>query len=138
MVVDHVALERDLATADPINRLWLLRVLGRARAAVTKGRRVLAATDDPWRVLLLLAHAHHWLGERPSAEELEEEAQRRAVGTPREATTRQHIGKRLLDEGRRDDAITELTGAAQLREAAGVSFELVASSRTALHRAQST
>ncbi len=135
-VDDRAALEYERGVAAPVDRSWLLRVLGRSRAAVVEGQLLLTTAEDPWRLLLLVAHAHHWLGEWVEAARLQDDALRRAVNTPREATTRQHIGKRLLDEGRGAEAVVQLVLALQLREAAGVDADLVRSSRAALLRAR--
>lgn len=138
VVDDHAALEHELDVAAPVDRIWLLRVLGRSRDAVAEGRRLLPIAEDPWRPLLLVAHAHHWLREWTEAAQLQDQALQRAIGTAREATTRQHIGKRLLDEGRGPEAVVQLVLALQLRETAGADPALVTSSRDAVHRARAT
>lgn len=77
-----------------------------------------------------------WLCEWAEAARLQDDALRRAVFTPREATTRQHVGKRLLDEGRGPEAVVQLMLALRLREMAGADPELVASSQEAVRRAR--
>ncbi len=136
VVDDRATLKRELEAAAPVERIWLLRVLGRPRDAVVEGRRLLPDEQDSWRLSLLLAHAHHWLGEWPEAARLHDLVLQVVVDTTREPTTRQHIGKRLLDEGRADEALVQLEHALRLRELAGADPELIASSQAAVTRAR--
>jgi tetratricopeptide (TPR) repeat protein len=133
VVDDRPALEAVLGVASPTDRVWLLRVLGRVEAAVAEGDFLLAGSPD-WRDVLVVAHAHHWRGNFARAAELQSRALAIAGSPERLATTRQHIGKRLFDEGRIGEALLEFEAALALRTLLG--SELVESSRKAARRAR--
>lgn len=125
------ALEAALDEATPVDRVWLLRVLGRVDAAVAEGDFLLAGTSG-WRDVLVVAHAYQWRGDFARAAQLQLRALALAETPSRLATTRQHIGRRLFDEGRLTEALLEFEGALALRTLIGPA--LVESSRMAAAR----
>lgn len=138
VVDDREALLAELESAGPVDRGWLLRVLGRGAEAAEEGERLLGAAapdDGVWRVLLLVAHAHHWQGDHDRAAKLQDAAATLADSPGRRATTAQHVGTRLLDHGRVHEALAAFEEAVRLREALGDAATL-RSSRLAATRAR--
>ena len=133
---DAVALEAELATAEPLERIWMLRLLGRLDEAREEGIAALRKSSDRFRPLLLLADVYRWLDSFDIAAPLQREALNLAVGTQREPVARQHIGKRLFDEGRYKEAAEQFRLALDMRIALSKPDSLVDSSRMALVRAQ--
>ncbi|MBC7292295.1 MAG: tetratricopeptide repeat protein [Actinotalea sp.] len=136
VVTDEALLRAQLTEAPAADRVWLLRLLGDLAASAREGEQVLDAAADRFRPLLLLAHTLQWQGRWRDAGRLQKEALLLADTPGREATARQHIGKRLVDEGRYAEAAEQFAVALRLRQAAGAGEDLVASSRMALVRAQ--
>lgn len=136
VVDDREAAMRQLSRAQGGDKVWLLRVLGRLDEARKVGEELLEAASDPYRPLLLLADVLRAQLDYDGARSLQERALLVCDGNRRrEATARQHIGKRLFDEGRYAAAVEAFEAALALREADG-DAELIASSTLALSRAR--
>jgi molybdopterin-guanine dinucleotide biosynthesis protein A len=117
-VLDRARVTAGLATADPVDRLLLLGVLGRTDEALAESERLLAepgTAADPWRVLLLTADLHRWRHDFVRAEEYQVRAWPHALSRNRQATTLQHAGKRCYDQGDRHRAAMHFELALTLR-----------------------
>jgi len=136
VVDDRKALEQELATAAPLEQVWMLRILGRLPEAEQLAREQLALASDRWRPLLLLADVRRWQDALDDAASLQDEAVALADSPSRRATTSQHIGKRLMDAGLPEAAARQFELALEIRQEDGASTELIESSRTALRRAR--
>ena len=132
---DPEALAVEVETADRADRVWMLRRLGLLDEARTEGIALLGMANDRFRPLLLLADVYRWLDCYDIAAQLQREALTLSAGTRREAVARQHIGKRLFDEGRYSEAASEFELALSLRKEAEASADLIESSRLARSRA---
>lgn len=128
---DRPALEAALIDAAPPDRVFLLRILGRVDQAIAEGEKLLAGACD-WRTLLLVAHAYEWNGEFARAAALQRRALALADTPSRLATTQQHIGKRLFDEGLYGKALLKFEEALATRTL--IDPELARSSQVAVDR----
>jgi molybdopterin-guanine dinucleotide biosynthesis protein A len=107
VLTDRRCVEQALAAAEPVQRLFLLGLLGRAEQGLAEGQRLLdepAISADPWRVLMRLADLHCLLGDFPAAERRHQQAWRHALGRERQASTLHSIGVRQFEQGDRDAA----------------------------------
>jgi hypothetical protein len=76
VLVDPGAVEDRLQECPPLERVWILSLLGRDEQAVAAGRRLLADSRDRFRPLLVLAQAHQRQYQWHEAAQLHEEALR--------------------------------------------------------------
>lgn len=127
VVLDRSAMEARLRDCTPLERVWVLSLLGRDDEAITEGRAVLATSEDPFRPLLVLAHAYQRTYRWREAARLHERALRLAHTRTREALVRHQIGRRLFDEGLYADAAAELDWAQDLYRWAGRPRQALAS-----------
>lgn|GEM_PF-455228 len=107
VLTDRSRVERSLAAAGPLDRLFLLGLLGRADQGVAEGGRLLdeaAAGSDPWQLLLRLADLHSLRSDFAAAERCHRQAWRHALGRERQAATLHSIGMRQFEQGDRDAA----------------------------------
>jgi molybdopterin-guanine dinucleotide biosynthesis protein A len=107
VLVDRRRVEQSLPGAEPLQRLFLLGLLGQAEQGLAEGRRLLdepAVSADPWRVLLRLADLHCLLSDFAAAERYHQQAWRHALGRERQAGTLHSIGVRQFEQGDRDGA----------------------------------
>src|SRR5918997_5421138 len=99
-VDDRAAALHQLSRAEGGDRVWLLRLLGRLDEARQLGEQLLEVAADPYRPLLLLADVLCAQQDFDRARSLQEQALLLCQGDQRrEATARQHAGKRLFDQG---------------------------------------
>ena len=119
VVLDRAAMEARLADCTAMERVWVLSLLGRGEEAITAGCTLLATSKDPFRVLLVLAHAHQRMYRWRDAARLHEKALRLANTRTKEALVRHQIGRRLYDEGLYRDAAAEFDWAQDLYRSAG-------------------
>ncbi|AOT05782.1 hypothetical protein [Arthrobacter sp. U41] len=118
-VVDRAALEARLDGCNDPDRVWVLSLLGRGEEAVNEAQALLAASQDPFRALLVLGYAYQRLYRWPDAARAQEKALRTAHTKVREAQARHQIGRRLFDEGLYLAAAAEFDWAGDLFKAAG-------------------
>ncbi|MEO6117280.1 MAG: tetratricopeptide repeat protein [Pseudolysinimonas sp.] len=114
----------------------MLRIVGRLDEAELIGRTLLDEAGDRWRPLLLLADVLRWQGRFGETEKLQAEARELATNASRRATTAQHIGKRLFDQGLLVEAENEFATALELRRQIRAVPDLIESSRIAWERAR--
>lgn len=113
VLLDSVAIQERLVECPPLERAWLLSLLGHDEEAIASGHRLLAEAPDRFRVLLVLAQAYQRNYQWHMAQ-LQEEALRLAHSLSREALARHHIGRRLFNEARYGDAAHEFQWAGDL------------------------
>lgn len=135
VLLDPGAVEDRLQECPPLERVWILTLLGRDEEALAAGRRLLAESPDRFRPLLVLAQAHQRQYQWHEAAHLHEEALRLARTRAREALVRHQIGRRLFDEARYRDAAAEFQWAADLYRTSGRD-RLAEVSRAAMKRAR--
>lgn len=140
VVDDGAALEERLAAAGDLERIWLLRLLGRLDEARAAGETVLdeaPQAPERWRALPLLADVCAYQEDHVEAERLQVESLTlaSALGPLQEATVDQYIGKRLFDQALYEQAAQCFVTALRLRRDNGAAAELIESSRMALKRA---
>ena len=133
--VDRTALASRLEECPPLERVWILSLLGRNTEAIAAGRIVLADSRDRFRPLLVLAHAYQRQYRWHKAAKLQEEALRLADTIEREALVRHQIGRRFFDEARYRDAAAEFEWAYDLYKSSGRD-DLANMSCQAMHRAR--
>lgn len=107
VLTDRRSVEQALPRAEPVQRLFLLGLLGRTEQGLAEGRRLLdepAISADPWLVLLRLADLHCLLADFAAAEQCHQQAWRHALGRERQAATLHLIGVRQFEQGDRDAA----------------------------------
>lgn len=114
VVLDRTAMEARLRDCTPLERVWVLSLLGRGDEAITEGHALLATSEDHFRPLLVLAHAYQRTYRWKEAARLHEQALRLAHTRTREALVRHQIGRRLFDEGLYRDAAAEFDWAQDL------------------------
>lgn len=119
VLLDRAAAECRLEECPPLERVWLLSLLGRDEEAIREGNRLLALSHDRIRPLLALGHAHQRQYRWREAARLHEEALRLASTPAQEALVRHQIGRRLFDEARYGDAAAEFDWAAGLYRTSG-------------------
>jgi len=107
VLTDRQAAEQALAGAEPVHRLFLLGLLGRAEQGLAEGQRLLDEPGnraDPWHVLVRLADLHCLCSDFAAAERCHLQAWRHALGRERQAATLHSIGVRQFSQGERDAA----------------------------------
>lgn len=107
VLVDRRRVEQSLPRAEPVQRLFLLGLLGQAEQGLAEGRRLLeepAVSADPWQLLLRLADLHCLLSDFAAAEQCHQQVWRHALGRERQAGTLHSIGVRQFEQGDRDAA----------------------------------
>jgi len=107
VLTDRRGVEQALAAAEPVQRLFLLGLLGRAEQGLAEGQRLLdglGARSDPWQLLLRLADLHCLCSDFAAAERCHQRAWRHALGRERQASTLHSIGVRQFEQGDRDAA----------------------------------
>ena len=119
VIVDRDAVEARLGDCPMLERVWILSLLDRHEEALEEGHQLLESSEDCFKPLLVLAHAHQRRYRWGDAARLQEEALRLAATGTREALVRHHIGRRLFDEARYGDAAAEFEWASDLYRAAG-------------------
>lgn len=135
-VLDRGAMEARLADCSALERVWILSVLDRTREAIAEGYRLLDASVDRLRPLLVLAQAYQRQYSWHEAARLQEEALCLARTRAREAQVRHQIGRRLFDEARYRDAAAEFEWARDLYRATGHRDQLIKDCQQALDRAR--
>lgn len=119
IVLDRSAMEARLGDCTALERVWVLSLLGRGDEAIAEGQALLATSEDPFRALLVLAHAYQRTYRWRDAARHHEQALRLAQTSTREALARHQIGRRLFDEGLYRDAAAEFEWAQDLYRCAG-------------------
>ncbi|WP_240987090.1 tetratricopeptide repeat protein [Arthrobacter sp. Soil736] len=119
VVLDRKAVEGRLGGCPPLERVWLLSLLGRDKEALDEGWKLLADAGDRFKPLLVLAQVYQRQYRWHEAAQLQEEALRLASTRTREAMARHQIGRRLFDEARYRDAAAEFEWACDLYRVAG-------------------
>ncbi len=107
VLTDRRRVEQSLAAAGPLDRLFLLGLLGRTEQGLAEGRSLLdepATGSDPWQLLLRLAELHCLRADFAAAEQCHQQAWRHALGRERQAATLHAIGIRQFEQGDRDAA----------------------------------
>jgi molybdopterin-guanine dinucleotide biosynthesis protein A len=107
VLTDRRRAEQALAAAGPVDRLFLLGLLGRAEQGLAEGRQLLddpAVGSDPWQLLVRLADLHSRRADFAAAEQCHRQAWRHALGRERQAATLHSIGVRQFEQGDRDAA----------------------------------
>lgn len=100
-LVDPDAAQRALAAAEPLDRIVLLRLLGRPAEAIAEAKMLAGAVDadDEWRLLIASADAYRWLDEYSAARIMLEQAWHRAGSRQLKAETLHRMGLRWFDYG---------------------------------------
>lgn len=119
VVLDRAAAEARLAQCPPLERVWILCLLGRMQDAIAEGQELLDSSADRLRPLLVLAQAYRRKYSWHDAARLQEEALCLARTGVREALVRHQIGLRLFDEARYREAAAEFEWARDLYRSAG-------------------
>ena len=136
-VIDDPQVFRErLSAAPPLERVWILRMLGRLEEAAREGEAILAAASNRFRPLLVLAQVYQWQYRWHDAARLQEQALQSARTLGREALVREQIGRRLFDEGRYRAAAAELEWARDLYRTAGRPEPQIQACELALARAR--
>lgn len=107
VLTDRRRVEQALPGAEPVQRLFLLGLLGQTEQGLAEGRRLLdepAIGTDPWLVLLRLADLLCQRADFAGAERCHHVAWRHALGRERQASTLHWIGVRQFEQGDRDAA----------------------------------
>ena len=125
-----------LRVAPPLERVWILRMLGRLEEAAREGEAILDAASNRFRPLLVLAQVYQWQYRWHDAARLQEEALQSARTLAREALVREQIGRRFFDEGRYREAAAELEWARDLYRTAGRPEPQIQACEFALARAR--
>jgi predicted Zn-dependent protease len=112
-------------------------VAGRLDEALRRADRLGASSpDSPFRLRALGADVRSARGDHDEAIAVYRDLLAEAVGGPREAVVRQHLGTALFAAGQFTAARAEFDAALRRRLAAGASADRVASSRLALARVE--
>lgn len=104
VILDRPAVEARLGECPPLERVWILSLLGRHDEAREEGQQLLARSQDRFKPLAgprARLPAPVPVG---GGGALQEQALRLAFTRTREALVRHHIGRRLFDEARYRDA----------------------------------
>jgi tetratricopeptide (TPR) repeat protein len=134
-VVDNEEGMRELlGSVNELDAVWILRVLGELPEALRRARAALVSNPDTSRAAVLLADILVAGGQFGEAEKLHAKALDIERGTRREATVRQHSGKRLFDQSRYAEAQEQFQIALDLRRAENAAESLIRSSELALAR----
>lgn len=104
VLTDRGRVEAALAVAGPLDRLFLLPLLGRLDQALAEAAELLPVQADPWQLLLLTADLHRWRHELDRAEELLAAAWWHARSRDRQAGTLHRAGLRHQQAGELDAA----------------------------------
>jgi tetratricopeptide (TPR) repeat protein len=124
-----------LPAAPPLERVWILGMVGRLEEAALEGEAILAASSNRFRPLLMLAQVYQRQYRWPDAAKLQEEALQSARTLAREALVREQIGGRLFAEGHYRAAAAELEWAMDLYRSVGRSESQTKACALALGRA---
>ncbi|MCU6479066.1 hypothetical protein LPN03_01685 [Arthrobacter sp. A2-55] len=134
--IDDPQIFRDrLPAAHPLERVWILGMLGRLEEAAHEGEAILAVASNRFRPLLILAQIYQRQYRWHEAAKLQEEALQGARILAREALVREQIGGRLLAEGHYRAAAAELEWAMDLYRTVGRSESQTKACALALGRA---
>ncbi|WP_371131035.1 hypothetical protein [Arthrobacter sp. SDTb3-6] len=136
VIDDPQIFENRLPTAPPLERVWILGMLGRLKEAAREGEAILATASNRFHPLLILAQVYLRQYRWHDAAMLQEEALQGARKLAREALVREQIGKRLFDEGRYQAAAAELEWAMDLYRTTGRSESQTTACALALARAR--
>lgn len=136
VILDRSAVEARLGECPPLERVWILSLLGRHEEALDEGHKLLDSSLDRFKPLLVLAHAYHGQYRWADAAALQEQALRMAHTRTREALVRHHLGRRLFDEARYRDAEAEFQWASDLYRTGGRARLAEASRKAALRSRQ--
>ncbi len=104
VLTDRRRVEQALPAAEPVQRLFLLGLLGQTEQGLAEGRRLLddpGIGADPWLVLLRLADLLCQRADFAGAERCHQVAWRHALGRERQASTLHWIGVRQFEQGDR-------------------------------------
>lgn len=134
VVLDRNAMLLRLEEAPPLERVWMLAMLGRLEEASREGEDILEHAKNKYRPLLLLAYVRMRQFDWAHAACLQEGALQRTRGPVREAEVRHQIGRRLFEEGRLQDAAKEFQWAYDLLRVNGRPKDVVDMSRLAMER----
>ncbi len=104
VLTDRPRVEAALLAAGPLDRLFLLPLLGRLDQALTEAEELLPVQTDPWQLLLLTADLHRWRQELDRAEEVLATAWWHARSRDRQASTLHRAGLRHHQTGELDAA----------------------------------
>lgn len=137
VVHDPTAIVAQLAQADPVQRLFFLRLQGNLDRGLAESATLAldpVIAEDPWQLLVHTADLHRWRGNFGAAERALTLAWKQTRGSrDRQGTTLQHVGARQFDQGDLDAAAASFELAATLRR--GFADErLLATSESALER----
>jgi tetratricopeptide (TPR) repeat protein len=136
VILNRPAVEARLGECPPLERVWILSLLGRHDEAIKEGQQLLTRSQDRFKPLLVLAHAYQRQYRWAEAGALQEQALRLAFTRTREALVRHHIGRRLFDEARYRDAAAEFEWASDLYRTCGRARLAEASRQAALRSRQ--
>ncbi|MDQ1720300.1 MAG: hypothetical protein QOI26_34 [Pseudonocardiales bacterium] len=137
VLTDRGTVEQALAGAQPVQRLFMLGLLGQAEQGLVEGQRLLDEPEvsaDPWQLMVRLADLHCLLADFAAAERCHQQAWRHALGRERQACTLHSIGVRQFEQGDRDAAaasfqltltLLSLFGETELRSRTAAALALV-------------
>jgi tetratricopeptide (TPR) repeat protein len=121
VLLDPEAALAQVHQGSPMERIWALRLLEHLEQAADEAEDLLQRADDPFGPLLLLAHIYQYQYRWADTTALQNEALRLSRTPAREATVHQHTGRRLLEEGRYQEAAGEFDWAVDLYRTTGSS-----------------
>lgn len=121
VLLDPEAALAQVRQGAPMERIWALRLLEHLDQAAAEAEALLKRVDDPFGPLLLLAHIYQCQYRWTEATALHNEALCLSRIPAREAVVHQHTGRRLLEEGRYQEAAGEFDWAVDLHRTTGSS-----------------
>lgn len=136
VLTDRRMVEHTLANATPVDRLFLLPLLGQVDQAIAESEHLLQDPEvraDPWLVLLLTADLQRMRADFTGMRRLQLATWKAARSRSRQATTLQHFGRHWFANGEHDAAASCFELALTMRRGFG-DAEQVASSESALSR----
>ncbi|MDQ2836560.1 MAG: NTP transferase domain-containing protein [Actinomycetota bacterium] len=136
VLTDRRLIEAALSQAGPVERLFLLPLLGQLDQAIAESRPLLddpSVRQDPWQVLLSTAGLYLWRHELDAVDRLHTMAWKHARSRSRQASTLQQVGRRWFQYGDHDQAGSCFELALTMRRGFGVP-ELVAESELSVNR----
>lgn len=136
VVTERQRVESSLAAAGPVDRLFLLPLLGQLDQAIAESRLLIedaGVRQDPWQVLLSTAGLYLWRHELDAVDRLHIMAWKHARSRSRQASTLQQVGRRWFQYGDHDQAAACFELALTMRRGFGEP-ELVAESELAVNR----